>query len=244
MQPSETVSQMLHEGVALAAANDLASASKRYEQAAGAACQMDDRPGYGRAMAQLAALEESCGDIESAFAHNRAAQETFLAIGDGAGLVQTLRVDGFLHLRAGAHTPAASSFAKALALALQLDARMALATLDQVIPAARHLVESDRIPALLPLGVALTQAAESAEREQPPELRDFTELAATVGGVLAPLGVLAEEPALTWAKRRDLAARATHQAWLVDALTKRRWALAVLVKETLQTKLDFHEELD
>ena len=195
-------------------------------------------------MAQLAALEESCGDVDGAFAHNRLAQDTFLAIGDGAGLVQAFRVDAFLHLRTGSHTAAASSFARALGLALQLDSRMVLATLSQVIPAARHLVETDQISALLPLGAALRQAVESAEPDQLPDMSDFSELAATVGGVLAPLGVMAEEPTLTAAQRRKLAARATHQAWLVDALTQRRWALAAFVKETLQTKLDFQEELD
>ena len=90
----------------------------------------------------------------------------------------------------------------------------------------------------------MQQAVESSEPDQLPDMSDFSELVATVGGVFAPLGVMAEEPALTAAQRRNLAARATHQAWLVDALTKRRWALAALVKETLQTKLDFQEELD
>lgn len=88
--------------------------------------------------------------------------------------------------------------------------------------------------ALLPLGVALTQAVESVAAERgawPQEMADFSELAATSGGVL---GVMATEPE---------AARSTHQAWPVEALTRQRWALAILVKETL-TKLDFHEELD
>ena len=244
LQPSAAVSQLLLEGFELAAANDTAGAARRYTDAADAACEKDDRAGYARAMAQLAALQESCGDIDGAFAHNRTAQETFLAIGDGAGLVQSFRVDGFLHLRTDSHTQAASAFAKALGLALQLDARMVLATLNQIIPAARHLIESDQAAALLPLGVAMEKAAQSVAPEQPPDLQDFSELAATVGGALSPLGVMAEESTLNAAQKRKLAARATHQAWLVDALTERRWALAALVKETLQTKLDFHEELD
>ena len=244
LQPSEVVSHMLHEGAALFAIGDALGAARRYTEATDAALDRGDRAGYGRGMAQLAALEESCGDVDRAFAHNRVAQETFLAIGDGAGLVQAFRVDAFLHLRADGHTSAASSFAKAFGLALQLDARMVLATLSQVIPAARHLIESDQVPALLPLGAAMQQAVESSEPDQLPDMSDFSELVATVGGVFAPLGVMAEEPALTAAQRRNLAARATHQAWLVDALTKRRWALAVLVQETLQTKLDFQEELD
>ena len=242
--PSAAVSQMLHEGAALAAANDAAGAARRYTEAADAACAQHDRAGYARAMAQLAALEESCGDVDGALAHNQSAQETFLAIGDGAGLVQSFRVDGFLHLRTGHYTPAASAFARALGLALQLDARMVLATLNQIIPAVRHLIESDQVAALLPLGVALEQVANSIEPEESPGMREFSELAATVGGVLAPLGVMADESTLTTEQRRRLAARATHQAWLVDALTKRRWALAALVKEALKTKLDFQEELD
>lgn len=71
-------------------------------------------------------------------------------------------------------------------------------------------------------------------------MADFSELAATISGVL---GVMATEPDRTAEQRRTLAARSTHQAWAMDALTRQRWALAILLKETL-TKLDFHEELD
>jgi hypothetical protein len=261
LQPSQAVSRLLQDGASRAAAGDYADAARSYAEAAAMASEGEDPAGFGRAMAQMAALEESCGEIEEAFAHNRQASGTFLAIGDGAGLVQTYRVDGFLHLRAGDPAAAANAFAKATALALQLDSRLALTTLNQVVPVARHLIESDQLPALLPLGVALTEAVESAAgarqagmavsaSEDPPdwawqqEMADIAELVATVGGVLAPLGVMAEEEALTKAQRRVLAARSTHQAWLVDALTRRRWALAVLVRETLQNKLDFHEELD
>lgn len=235
---------MLDEGAAFLKKGEFASAARQFAVAANEATACDDSAGYGRSMAQLAALEESRGQVEEAFVHNRLAQETFLAIGDGAGLVQTFRVDGFLHLRGSEHTAAAHCFAKALSLALQLDGKLVLTTLNQVVPVARYLVESDQVSALLPLGVALTQAVESAESEQMPELNDFAELTTTVAGVLAPLGVMADEPDLSAAKRRRLAARSTHQAWLVDALTKRRWDLATLVKETLQEKLSFQEKLD
>ena len=244
MQPSDAVSRMLDEGAAFLAKGESGSAARRLGEAASSAAAGDDYAGYGRAMAQLAALEESSGDVGNALVHNQLAQETFLAIGDGAGLVQTFRVDAFLHLRGSEYTTAAHSFAKALGLALQLDGRLVLTTLNQVVPAAKYLIESDKIWALLPLGVALAQAVESAEAEQMPELRDFAELAETVAGVLTPLGIMADEPRLTATKRRQLAARSTHQAWLVDALTQRRWGLAALVKETLQTRMHFHEELD
>ena len=244
LQPDAAVLELLREGAALASALDLPAAAKRFAGAAEAAIQLDDRAGFARAMAQLAALEESRGSIERAFACNQKAQETFVAIGDGAGLVQAFRVDGFLHVRNGDITAAATSFAKALALALQGDAGMVLATLDQVVPVARHLIDSDQLPGLLPLGVALKEAVDSVQSSQLPEIQEFCELAKTVGEVLAPLGVIAEEPSLTAAPRRKLAARATHQAWLIDALTRKRWALAEFVKETLQTKLDFHEDLD
>ena len=242
--PSEAVSRLLDEGAEFLTQGDIGPAAARLTAAANEAAATVDYAGYGRAMAQLAALEESTGDIAKAFAHNQLAQETFLAIGDGAGLVQTFRVDGFLHLRANEYTPAAHCFGKALGLALQLDGRLVLTTLNQVVPAANYLIESDNIQGLLPLGVALAQAVESADGEHLPDLRDFAELAETIAGVFTPLGVMADEPGLTAAKRRQLAARSTHQAWLVDALTKRRWGLAALVKETLQTKMSFHEELD
>ena len=244
LQPDAAVLKLLREGAALASAHDLPAAAKWYASAADAAIKLDDRAGFGRAMAQLAALEESRGSIERAFACNQKAQETFLAIGDGAGLVQAFRVDGFLHVRMEDFAAAAASFAKAMSLALQRDAGMVLATLDQIVPVVRHLIDSDRLPALLPLGAALKKAVESAEPAQLPNMQDFSELTTTVGDLLAPLGVIAEEQSLTAAKRRELAARATHQAWLVDALTRKRWGLAELVKETLQTKLNFHENLD
>ena len=244
MQPSDAVLRMLEDGAAYLKRGELDLAARTLASAAECAADGDDPAGYGRALAQLAAVEESRGGVEVAFGHNRLAQKTFLSIGDGAGLVQSFRVDGFLHVRQRAYTAAAHSFAKALSLSTQLDGRLVLTTLDQIMPAVRHLVEADQLAALLPLGAALAQAVESSGPEQLPALREFAELAATVAGVLAPLGVMADEPDLTDSKRRQLAARSTHQAWVVDALTKQRWGLAALVRDTLQTKLNFHEELD
>ncbi len=242
--PSDAVQRMLEDGAAFLKEGELDSAASRFARAAECAADAGDPAGYGRAQAQLAALEESRGQLDRAFGHNRLAQETFLAIGDGEALVQSFRVDGFLHIRRKEHTAAALGFAKALSLAIQLDGRLVLTTLDQVLPVAKYLVESDQLSALLPLGAALAQAVESPGPEPKREVREFAELAATVAGVLSPLGVLASEPHLSDPQRRRLAASSTHQAWHVDALTKRRWGLAALVKETLQAKLSFHEELD
>lgn len=242
--PSDAVLRMLEDGAVIIERGELDYAAHLFARASESAADADDRAGYGRAQAQLAALGESRGQVDKAFGHNRLAQESFLAIGDGEALVQSFRVDGFLHVRRNEHTAAAHCFAKALSLAIQLDGRLVLTTLDQVVPVAKYLVEADQSTALLPLGAALAQAVESLDLEQNQEVREFAELAATVAGALAPLGVLASEPHLTDAKRRRLAARSTHQAWHVDALTKRRWELAALVKETLQAKLSFHEELD
>lgn len=235
---------MLKDGSACQKRGELDLAARRYACAAKRAAERDDPAGHGRALAQLAALEESRGEVEEACGHNRLAQELFLSIGDGAGLVQSFRVDAFLHLRRREHTAAAHSFARALSLSMQLDDGLVLATLDQVVPAVRHLIDADELSALLPLGAALGAAAENPKPEQMPGLEEFVELAKTLAGVLAPLGVMAAEPGLSDLKRRRLAARSTHQAWLVDALTRRRWGLAALVKVTLRTKLRFHEELD
>jgi len=242
--PSDAVLCMLEDGAAFLKKGDLNCAARRFARAAESAAGGGDPAGFGRAQAQVAALEESRGEVERAFEHNRLAQEAFRAIGDGEALVQSLRVDGFLHVRRKEHTAAALGFARALSLAIQLDGRLVLTTLDQVIPVAKYLAESDQLSALLPLGAALARAVESLRPQQKREAREFAELAATVAGALAPLGVLASEPHLSHAKRRRLAASSTHQAWHVDALTKRRWELAALVKETLQEKLSFHEELD
>ena len=235
---------MLEDGAGYLKRGDLDRAASELASAASCAAKDGDQAGFGRALAQLAALEESRGELEAAFGHNQSAQEIFLSIGDGVGLVQSFRVDGFLHVRQREYTAAAYSFGKALSLSAQLDGRLVLTTLDQVMPVVKHLVDADQVEALLPLGAALSQAVESSGTEQLPETREFAELADTVAGVLAPLGVMAEEPNLSDLKRRRLAARSTHQAWVVDALTKQRWGLAALVKDTLQTKLNFHEELD
>ena len=238
------MSRILEDGAACLKRNELDKAASIIANAAETAAKGKDDAGRARALAQLAALEESRGEVAKAFDYNRSAQGIFLSIGDGPGLVQSFRVDGFLHIRQRNHTAAAHSFAKALSLSTQLDGRLVLTTLDQVIPAVRHLVEADQLSALLPLGAALAQAVESPTPEQTPDMREFADLAATVAGALAPLGVMADEPDLSDPQRRRLAARSTHQAWAVDALTKQRWQLAALVKEALQTKLSFHEELD
>lgn len=244
LQPSDAVLRLLEDGSACQQRGELDLAARSYVDAAKYAAESDDPAGRGRALAQLAALEESRGGVKEAFAHNRSAQEVFLSIGDGAGLVQSFRVDAFLYIRRREYTAAAHSFAKALSLSIRLDEGLVLTTLDQVVPSVRHLIEADQLSALLPLGAALVEAVENPGPEQMPGLEDFAELAKTLAGVLAPLGVMAGEPGLPDSKRRQLAARATHQAWLVDALTRQRWGLAALVKMTLQTKLSFHEELD
>ncbi|MCY4082378.1 MAG: hypothetical protein OXF54_19210 [Caldilineaceae bacterium] len=244
MQPSDAVLRMLEDGSARQKRGELDLAACSYVGAARLAAESHDPAGQGRAFAQLAALEEARGQVEEAFGHNRVAQEVFLSIGDGAGLVQSFRVDAFLHIRRREYTAAAHSFAKALSLSIQLDGGLVMTTLDQMVPAARHLIDSDQVSALLPLGAALDRALENSGQEQMPGLEEFTELARTLAGVLAPLGVMAGEPGLSDSKRRQLAARSTHQAWLIDALTRQRWGLAALVKMTLQTKLSFHEELD
>ena len=227
---------MLEDGSACQKRGALDLAARSYADAAERAAESDDPAGHGRALAQLAALEESRGDVEEAFGHNRSAQELFLSIGDGAGLVQSFRVDAFLHLRRRESNAAAHSFARALSLSIQLDAGLVLTTLDQVVPAVRHLIETDQLSALLPLGAALAEAVEKTGPEPVPDLAEFAELAATLAGVLAPLGVMAGEPDLSESNRRQLAARSTHQAWLIDALTRQRWGLAALGKDDVADK--------
>lgn len=244
LKPSDAVLRMLEDGSACQKRGELESAARSFIGAAKYAVESRDPAGQGRALAQLAVLEEARGEVEEAFGHNRAAQEVFLSIGDGAALVQSFRVDAFLHIRRREYTAAAHSFAKALSLSIQLDGGLVMTTLDQMVPAVRHMVDTDQVSALLPLGAAISQALESTGTKQMPDLEEFSELAQTLAGVLAPLGLMASEPDLSDSNRRQLAARSTHQAWLIDALTRQRWGLAALVKMTLQTRLSFHEELD
>lgn len=247
LRPRADVLALLASGWSAQQEGDREAALQAYAAAVDQAVQLDDQPGAARALGQLAALEEQMGRVEMALEHNRQAIDRFLAIGDGAGLVQAYRTHGFIRLRMGAVEKAAAALAQALGLALQLDTRLVATTLNQFIPMAHFLIDDDRLTDLLPLGAALIQAVQQVEQQRgewPPEMADFAEIAATVGGVFTPLAVMADEPDLDQARRRKLAARATHQAWLVDALTRRRWGLADLVDETLQEKLDFHEKLD
>jgi hypothetical protein len=122
-----------------------------------------------------------------------------------------------------------------------------LITLNQILPAARYLIESGRVVDLLPLGAALLQAVENVEQERgewPEEMADVAEIVRTVAALFPPLAVMAAEADLSPVQWRSLAARATHQAWMLDALTRRRWNLADLVGETLKTRLNFCEKLD
>jgi tetratricopeptide (TPR) repeat protein len=245
--PGEAVLASLVEGRELQQQGEYERAGEIYANTVDLARRTGDGAGEARALAQLAALQESHGDVAEAVQNNQQAIQCFLAIGDGAGLVQSYRLDAFLALRQAETERAAVAFARALALALQLDTRLVLTTLHQFLPAARYLIEEGQLAALLPLGVALAQAVDRVEAERgswPEEMAPVAEIARTAGQIFPPLALMATELDLTPEKRRALAARATHQAWMVDALTRRRWSLADLVDETLKTKLNFHEKLD
>jgi len=79
--PSDAVLRTLEDGAAFLERGEFDCAARLFARAAESAADGDDRAGYGRAQAQLAALEESRGEVDKAFGHNRLAQEAFLAIG-------------------------------------------------------------------------------------------------------------------------------------------------------------------
>jgi tetratricopeptide (TPR) repeat protein len=245
--PGEAVTASLREGRVLQQQGVHDQAAEIYTRTVDLARQSGDSAGEARSLAQLAALQEANGQLVEGLQNNRLASSLFLEIGDGAGLVQSYRLDGFLALRQGRIEDASIAFARALALALQLDTRLVLMTIHQFLPAARFLIEAGELAALLPLGAALSQAVDGVEEQRgswPDEMAAVAEIARTAAQIFPPLALMATEPDLTPEKRRALAARATHQAWMVDALTRRRWNLADLVDETLKTKLDYHEKLD
>lgn len=247
LRPGEAVLARLMEGRERQQGGDHAGAAKIYTNALEMARSRGDRSGAARALAQLAALEEANGNVAAARIHNEQAAALFLAIGDGAGLVQSYRLEAFLYLRQDQIHAAATAFARSLALALQLDTGLVMTTLNQIVPTARYLIGAGRVADLLPLGAALMQAVENVEQtrgEWPEEIADVAEIVRTAAAVFPPLAVMATEADLSPEQRRSLAARATHQAWMVDAFTRRRWNLADLVDETLKARLDFHERLD
>ncbi len=247
LQPDDRVQRLLNDGWELQQAGQPDAARPLFLQAIELADSLSDQPGRARGFAQLASLEEHAGNIAAAQQNNTKAIEIFLAIGDGAGLVQAWRTEGFILLRRGLVDRAVAAFSRSLALALQLDTRLVATTLNQLVPVAHFFILNDRLPDLLPLGAAIHQAVEQVAQSAgglPEDMADFAEVARTVGGVFIPLAIMATEADLSPEQRRKLAARSVHQAWMVDALTRRRWGLADLVKSTLQTKLDFHETLD
>ncbi len=246
LRPTPRVQAWLAQAWEALERGDPAQAQGLLEEAVEQARGVHDRAGLARALAQLASLEEGEGRLEAAEAHNRAAAALFLELDDGAGLIQTCRVEAFIHLRRGELIPGVTALARALALALQMDPAPVFITLQQVVRVAGHLVHQGHVEDLLPLAAAIQEAVARVEAENEGDLgplADVAELARTVAGTLASLGVMAQEPDLSPDRRRALAARATHQAWMVDAWTRGRWGLAGLVEEALQAHLDFHEPL-
>ncbi|GEM_PF-1669737 len=246
LRPAPELQARLAQAWAALERGDRIQAQELLQEAVAQAERIHDRAGLARALAQLASLEEGQGQLEAAEAHNRAAAALFLELDDGIGLVQTCRVEGFIHLRRGELIPGVTALARALALALQMAPGPVFITLQQLVRVAGHLVHRGRVGDLLPLAAAIQQAVaavETGDEDPPRAMADVAELTRTVAGALAALGVMAQEPNLAPDRRRALAARATHQAWVVDAWTRGRWQLVALVETALQTYLDFHEPL-
>ncbi len=246
LRPTPEIQARLAQAWAALDRGDRDRAQALLQEAVAEARRAQDRAGLARALAQLASLEEGRGHLEVAEAHNRTAAALFLELDDGAGLIQTCRVEGFIHLRRGELIPGVTALARALALALQMVPGPVFITLQQIIRVAGHLVHQGRVGDLLPLAAAIQQAVASVEagdEGHPHAMADVAELTRTVADALASLGVMAQEPDLAPDRRRSLAARATHQAWMVDAWTRGQWQLVALVETTLQAHLDFHEPL-
>lgn len=247
LAPNEEVSALLQAGFIAQREQRFSEASSLYQQALETARYNQDSPGEARAIAQRASMAETRGETESALRDAQDAAQLFLELGDGNGLVQTYRLEALIHLRLDDVVASAAGFARALGLALQLDSALVFTTLNQLFPAVRQLVETGRIADLLPIGAGIRAALEQVQDERgawPEAIADVVEIVEAVAGILASLALMASEPEMDSERRRKLAARATHQAWMIDALTRRRWGLADLVKDTLTGSLDFHEELD
>ncbi len=247
LRPTPAVQTLLQEAWQALETGQTEQARALLQAARDQAQALSDRPGQARALAQWASLEEQADRVETAHALNQEAIALFLDLGDAAGLIQSYRLEGFIHLRRGEVIPGVTALARALALALQLDPAPVFVTLQQMVAVAGYLVEQDRVADLLPLAAAIQQAVvqvETVHADAVTDAADVAEMVRTVAGVFAPLGIMAQEPDLSPEQRRALAARSVHQAWLVDALTRRRWNLADMVKATLAGRLDFHEPLD
>ena len=211
-------------------------------QARSPAAQARSQAAQARSLGQQSRAAEDRGDLATALALNEAAAALFLQAGDAPGLLVAYRSQAFILLRLARANEACNQLARALALALQMDAEFVWDTVGQIVGVAGFLAREQ--PAhLLTLGAVLhsaLQRLQTVRGDFPLDLRGPVEVAAALANIYAAMGLLDNavqglEPLAEQAKQHLLADALT-QAWAVDALSRQTWSLVPWLEAWLEAR--------
>jgi len=195
-----------------------------------------------RSLGQQSRAAEDQGDLDTALVLNDAATARFQEAGDAPGLLVAYRSRALILLRLARLDDACAQLARALALALQMDAEFVWDTVGQMVGVAGYLAQAQAAQ-LLALGAALRRALEHVQAvlgEYPLELRGPVEMATALGHIYAAMGLLdaavhGREP-LPEAAVERLRVDALTQAWAVDALSRQVWGIVPWLKAWLEAR--------
>ena len=195
-----------------------------------------------RSLGQQSRAAEDQGDLATALALNEAAAAHFQEAGDAPGLLVAYRSRALILLRLGRVDEGCTQLARALGLALQMDAEFVWDTVGQLVGVAGYLAQA-QAARLLALGAAVRsvlQHVQSVRGDFPLDLRGPVEVATALGHIYAGMGMLDDavqgrEPLPEEAVER-LRSDALTQAWAVDALTRQAWGLVPWLKAWLKAR--------
>ncbi len=195
-----------------------------------------------RRLGQESRAAEDGGDLMMALGLNEQAQALFLAAGDAPGLLIAFRSRAFILLRLERLDEACAQLARALTLALQMEAEFAWESAGQIVGAASYLAR-EHPRQLLALGASLDDALtqlRTTRGDFPLEMRGPVEIAAALSSIYSIMGLLAahtsgEEPLPAAAVER-LRTDGLTQAWALDALSRQTWGVTPWLKAWLQAR--------
>ena len=149
------------------------------EQARSPAEQARSPVEQARSLGQQSRAAEDQGDLATALALNEAAAAHFQEAGDAPGLLVAYRSRALILLRLGRVDEGCTQLARALGLALQMDAEFVWDTVGQLVGVAGYLAQA-QVARLLALGAAVRsvlQHVQSVRGDFPLELRGPVEVA-------------------------------------------------------------------
>ncbi|MFZ1630147.1 MAG: hypothetical protein WAV70_14570 [Anaerolineae bacterium] len=195
-----------------------------------------------RNLGQQSRAAEDRGDLAAALALNEAAAARFLQAGDAPGLLVAYRSQALILLRLARLDEACSQLARALALALQMDAEYVWDTVGQVVGVAGFLAQ-EQAAQLLTLGAVLRSALQHVQTvrgDYPLDLRGPVEVATALSNIYAAMGLLDASvqgrESLSQQEVERVRVDALTQAWAVDALSRQAWGLVPWLKAWLAVR--------